>query len=60
MRNYCASKLPDVHGYNLFGDYEDLIKMWSLVSYDCYNLSYSIQEGAQSNFSQIKTAHKVD
>ncbi len=60
MRNYCASKLPNVHDYTLFGDYEDVIKMWSLLSDDCYNLSYSMQEGVQSNFSQLKTAHKAD
>ena len=61
MREYpCASKLPDVHDYILFGDYEDVIKLWSLVSADCYNLSYSMQEGVQSNFSQLKTAHKAD
>ena len=44
-----ASKLPDVHDYILFDDYDNIVKLWSELSNDCFNLSYSKQAGFQSN-----------
>ena len=54
MRNYSdASRLPDLHDYIRFDDYEDTVKMWSLVS----NICYTMQGGVQSNcFTQIKSS----